>query len=127
MLAYLAASGVVLTHMRRPLGQYTVKEQRYEGQFRHVTTRCLPRPLPLLLLWNLPLLLVLVFLARRFPLESLSNQLRAQETPAVVHCFPLHPRPSSPSPPEAILFAGSSPTQRRLPSTGEIYVSHIGL
>ncbi|EKX51950.1 hypothetical protein GUITHDRAFT_84943 [Guillardia theta CCMP2712] len=39
MLAYLAASGVVLTHMRRPLGQYTVKEQRYEGQFRHVTTR----------------------------------------------------------------------------------------
>ena len=25
MLAYLAASGVLLTHLRRPLGQYTVR------------------------------------------------------------------------------------------------------
>jgi len=39
MLAYLAASGVLLTHLRRPLGQYTVKEQRLEGHFRQVTQR----------------------------------------------------------------------------------------
>uniref|UniRef100_A0A7S0ME68 ABC transporter domain-containing protein n=1 Tax=Cryptomonas curvata TaxID=233186 RepID=A0A7S0ME68_9CRYP len=39
MLAYLAASGVFLTHLRRPLGKFTVKEQRLEGQLRHVSSR----------------------------------------------------------------------------------------
>jgi ATP-binding cassette subfamily D (ALD) protein 3 len=39
MLAYLAASGVFLTWMRRPLGKYTVKEQKLEGTFRHVASR----------------------------------------------------------------------------------------
>mmetsp|Transcript_70545 Transcript_70545/g.188290 ORF Transcript_70545/g.188290 Transcript_70545/m.188290 type:complete len:669 (+) Transcript_70545:161-2167(+) len=39
MIAYLIASGVVLTHLRRPLGQFTVKEQRLEGRLRHVSSR----------------------------------------------------------------------------------------
>lgn len=39
MLAYLAASGVFLTHLRRPLGHFTIKEQQYEGNFRHVSSR----------------------------------------------------------------------------------------
>ena len=39
MLAYLAASGIFLTRLRRPLGHFTVKEQQYEGAFRHVTSR----------------------------------------------------------------------------------------
>eukprot|EP00282_Hemiselmis_andersenii_P042706 CAMPEP_0172056982 /NCGR_PEP_ID=MMETSP1043-20130122/6094_1 /TAXON_ID=464988 /ORGANISM="Hemiselmis andersenii, Strain CCMP441" /LENGTH=677 /DNA_ID=CAMNT_0012716463 /DNA_START=51 /DNA_END=2079 /DNA_ORIENTATION=- len=39
MLAYLAASGVFLTWMRRPLGKFTVREQKLEGAFRHVAAR----------------------------------------------------------------------------------------
>ena len=39
MLTYLAASGIFLTHLRRPLGLYTVKEQQLEGRLRHVTSR----------------------------------------------------------------------------------------
>jgi len=39
MLLYLAASGVLLTGLRRPLGRYTVIEQRLEGEFRFVNSR----------------------------------------------------------------------------------------
>lgn len=41
MLAYLAASGFLLTGLRRPLGKYTVNEQRLEGEFRYVNSRLL--------------------------------------------------------------------------------------
>eukprot|EP01094_Clydonella_sp_ATCC50884_P023195 TRINITY_DN5501_c0_g1_i2.p1 TRINITY_DN5501_c0_g1~~TRINITY_DN5501_c0_g1_i2.p1 ORF type:complete len:579 (-),score=247.48 TRINITY_DN5501_c0_g1_i2:1454-3190(-) len=41
MLAYLAASGFILTGLRRPLGKYTVTEQRLEGEFRYVNSRLL--------------------------------------------------------------------------------------
>jgi ATP-binding cassette subfamily D (ALD) protein 3 len=39
MLGYLVMSGLVLTHLRRPLGRYTVEEQRLEGEFRAVNSR----------------------------------------------------------------------------------------
>jgi ATP-binding cassette, subfamily D (ALD), member 3 len=39
MLLYLAASGFLLTGLRRPLGRYTVIEQRLEGEFRFVNSR----------------------------------------------------------------------------------------
>lgn len=39
MLGYLLVSGVVLTRLRRPIGRFTVKEQRLEGEFRYVNSR----------------------------------------------------------------------------------------
>eukprot|EP01112_Ceratiomyxa_fruticulosa_P016659 TRINITY_DN5070_c0_g1_i1.p1 TRINITY_DN5070_c0_g1~~TRINITY_DN5070_c0_g1_i1.p1 ORF type:complete len:656 (+),score=61.24 TRINITY_DN5070_c0_g1_i1:1521-3488(+) len=39
MLSYLALSGVILNHLRRPLGKYTVEEQKLEGEFRTVNSR----------------------------------------------------------------------------------------
>lgn len=39
MLAYLAVSGLILTRLRRPLGRFTVVEQRMEGEFRHLNNR----------------------------------------------------------------------------------------
>ncbi|KAL6048544.1 ATP-binding cassette sub- D member 3 [Balamuthia mandrillaris] len=39
MLAYLILSGLVLTRMRRPIGRFTVNEQRLEGEFRYVNSR----------------------------------------------------------------------------------------
>jgi len=39
MLAYLTLSGLLLTHLRRPIGHYTVREQRLEGHFRHISSR----------------------------------------------------------------------------------------
>lgn len=39
MLGYLVVSGVVLTRLRRPVGKFTVTEQRLEGDFRYVNSR----------------------------------------------------------------------------------------
>ena len=39
MLGYLAVSGVLLTKFRRPLGRFTVKEQKLEGEYRYVNSR----------------------------------------------------------------------------------------
>eukprot|EP01087_Luapelamoeba_hula_P004424 TRINITY_DN1436_c0_g1_i1.p1 TRINITY_DN1436_c0_g1~~TRINITY_DN1436_c0_g1_i1.p1 ORF type:complete len:668 (-),score=128.73 TRINITY_DN1436_c0_g1_i1:83-2086(-) len=39
MLGYLLVSGIVLTRLRRPIGRFTVKEQRLEGEFRYVNSR----------------------------------------------------------------------------------------
>lgn len=39
MLGYLVCSGLVLTSLRRPLGRYTVEEQRLEGEFRAINSR----------------------------------------------------------------------------------------
>lgn len=39
MLIYLALSGLILTRVRRPIGKYTVTEQRLEGEFRYVNSR----------------------------------------------------------------------------------------
>ena len=39
MLLYLVISGVYLTWLRRPVGRFTVNEQRLEGDFRFVNSR----------------------------------------------------------------------------------------
>jgi len=39
MLGYLILSGIILTRLRRPIGRFTVKEQRLEGEFRFVNSR----------------------------------------------------------------------------------------
>ncbi len=39
MLAYLLVSGFLLTRLRRPIGKFTVNEQRLEGEFRFVNSR----------------------------------------------------------------------------------------
>ncbi|XP_012144821.1 ATP binding cassette subfamily D member Pmp70 [Megachile rotundata] len=39
MLSYLVFAGMVLTHLRKPIGQMTVKEQRLEGEYRHINSR----------------------------------------------------------------------------------------
>ncbi|KAG8226646.1 hypothetical protein J437_LFUL005298, partial [Ladona fulva] len=39
MILYLLASGVFLTHLRRPTGRMTMKEQKLEGEFRHINSR----------------------------------------------------------------------------------------
>jgi len=39
MLAYLLISGLALTRLRRPIGKFTVNEQRLEGEFRFVNSR----------------------------------------------------------------------------------------
>ncbi|XP_046400594.1 ATP-binding cassette sub-family D member 3 [Ischnura elegans] len=39
MILYLMASGVFLTHLRRPTGRMTMKEQKLEGEFRHINSR----------------------------------------------------------------------------------------
>lgn len=39
MLGYLVLSGIILTRLRRPIGRFTVKEQRLEGEFRFVNSR----------------------------------------------------------------------------------------
>jgi ATP-binding cassette subfamily D (ALD) protein 3 len=39
MLGYLLISGLVLTRLRRPIGKFTVNEQRLEGEFRFVNSR----------------------------------------------------------------------------------------
>lgn len=39
MMLYLFLSGVLLTHLRRPVSRMTVSEQRLEGEFRFVNSR----------------------------------------------------------------------------------------
>ncbi|RUS76888.1 hypothetical protein EGW08_015357 [Elysia chlorotica] len=39
MLLYLAASGLILTRLRRPVGRMTVTEQKLEGEYRYVNSR----------------------------------------------------------------------------------------
>ncbi|XP_012940917.1 ATP-binding cassette sub-family D member 3 [Aplysia californica] len=39
MLLYLAASGLFLTRLRRPVGRMTVSEQKLEGEYRYVNSR----------------------------------------------------------------------------------------
>lgn len=39
MISYLVVSGMILTRMRQPIGELTVSEQRYEGEFRYVNSR----------------------------------------------------------------------------------------
>jgi ATP-binding cassette subfamily D (ALD) protein 3 len=39
MLGYLLVSGLLLTRLRRPIGKFTVNEQRLEGEFRFVNSR----------------------------------------------------------------------------------------
>ncbi|CAK9818377.1 ATP-binding cassette sub-family D member 3 [Anthophora quadrimaculata] len=39
MLSYLIFAGTTLTHLRKPIGQMTVKEQRLEGEYRHINSR----------------------------------------------------------------------------------------
>lgn len=39
MLAYLVIAGGFLTHIRKPMTQMTVKEQRLEGEYRHIHSR----------------------------------------------------------------------------------------
>ncbi|XP_066603890.1 ATP-binding cassette sub-family D member 3 [Prorops nasuta] len=39
MLSYLVVAGGFLTHLRKPIGQMTVKEQRLEGEYRHINSR----------------------------------------------------------------------------------------
>ncbi|XP_076232477.1 ATP binding cassette subfamily D member Pmp70 isoform X2 [Calliopsis andreniformis] len=39
MLSYLVFAGTVLTHLRKPIGPMTVKEQRLEGEYRHISSR----------------------------------------------------------------------------------------
>lgn len=39
MLSYLVVAGSVLTHLRKPIGTMTVKEQRLEGEYRHINSR----------------------------------------------------------------------------------------
>ncbi|XP_011145067.1 ATP-binding cassette sub-family D member 3 [Harpegnathos saltator] len=39
ILTYLVLAGVFLTKIRKPIGQMTVKEQRLEGEYRHINSR----------------------------------------------------------------------------------------
>lgn len=39
MMLYLFFSGVLLTHLRRPVSRMTVSEQQLEGEFRYVNSR----------------------------------------------------------------------------------------
>lgn len=39
MLSYLLVAGGFLTHLRRPIVALTVKEQRLEGEYRHINSR----------------------------------------------------------------------------------------
>ena len=39
MLTYLVVAGGFLTHLRKPIAQLTVKEQRLEGEYRHINSR----------------------------------------------------------------------------------------
>lgn len=39
MVLYLFVSGVLLTHLRRPVSRMTVSEQQLEGEFRYVNSR----------------------------------------------------------------------------------------
>ncbi|CAL7942298.1 unnamed protein product [Xylocopa violacea] len=39
MLSYLVLAGAIITHLRKPIGAMTVKEQRLEGEFRHINSR----------------------------------------------------------------------------------------
>ncbi|XP_020286693.1 ATP-binding cassette sub-family D member 3 [Pseudomyrmex gracilis] len=39
ILSYLVVAGIFLTHLRRPIGAMTVKEQRLEGEYRHIHSR----------------------------------------------------------------------------------------
>ena len=39
MVLYLFLSGVLLTHLRRPVSRLTVSEQQLEGEFRYVNSR----------------------------------------------------------------------------------------
>ncbi|XP_017754485.1 PREDICTED: ATP-binding cassette sub-family D member 3 isoform X2 [Eufriesea mexicana] len=39
MLSYLIFAGMLITHLRKPIGHMTVKEQRLEGEYRHVNSR----------------------------------------------------------------------------------------
>ncbi|KAK9305710.1 hypothetical protein QLX08_003454 [Tetragonisca angustula] len=39
MLSYLVFAGIVVTYLRKPIGQMTVKEQRLEGEYRHINSR----------------------------------------------------------------------------------------
>lgn len=39
MLGYLLVAGTFLTHLRKPIGSMTVKEQRLEGEYRHINSR----------------------------------------------------------------------------------------
>ncbi|CAD5213362.1 unnamed protein product [Bursaphelenchus xylophilus] len=39
LFAYLIASGIALTYLRRPVGKLTVVEQQLEGEFRYVNSR----------------------------------------------------------------------------------------
>ncbi|XP_077282422.1 ATP binding cassette subfamily D member Pmp70 [Temnothorax americanus] len=39
ILSYLVVAGTFLTHLRKPIGAMTVKEQRLEGEYRHINSR----------------------------------------------------------------------------------------
>lgn len=39
LLSYLVVAGTFLTHLRKPIGTLTVKEQRLEGEYRHINSR----------------------------------------------------------------------------------------
>ncbi|XP_033212490.1 ATP-binding cassette sub-family D member 3 [Belonocnema kinseyi] len=39
MLSYLVVAGGLLTNLRKPIAQLTVKEQRLEGEYRHINSR----------------------------------------------------------------------------------------
>lgn len=39
VLSYLVLAGGFLTHLRKPMGHMTVKEQRLEGEYRHIHSR----------------------------------------------------------------------------------------
>ncbi|XP_076684027.1 ATP binding cassette subfamily D member Pmp70 [Andrena cerasifolii] len=39
ILSYLILAGTALTHLRKPIGPMTVKEQRLEGEYRHINSR----------------------------------------------------------------------------------------
>ncbi|XP_011259407.2 ATP-binding cassette sub-family D member 3 [Camponotus floridanus] len=39
ILGYLVIAGTFLTHLRKPVGAMTVKEQRLEGEYRHINSR----------------------------------------------------------------------------------------
>lgn len=39
MLSYLIFAGMIITHLRKPISQMTIKEQRLEGEYRHINSR----------------------------------------------------------------------------------------
>lgn len=39
ILSYLVVAGTFLTYLRKPIGTMTVKEQRLEGEYRHINSR----------------------------------------------------------------------------------------